>query len=226
LEAGKKGSSELEEEIVRTRTRFSVFELWYQTLVEGKALGRFNGWGPGILKDVSPGDTVEFEAELEFAPLPQIFRMFFWFAEQAKETNGPFSQKGEELKQTRDAERSMRLLAGGSKDELMTIAKPLGDMGPPVIMTLADQWMIGRLGHLAGTYTVVGQVDQVLDAGESTPAIRLTQDIPPTKLELDLWSEALGNFNVPAEALGIHISNDDAAIKGPAMWITPAAIFR
>ena len=41
LEAGKKGTSELEEET--TRTRFSVFELWYQTLVEGKALGRFNG---------------------------------------------------------------------------------------------------------------------------------------------------------------------------------------
>jgi hypothetical protein len=225
LEGGKKGSSELEEEIVRTRTRFSVFELWYQTLVDGKALGRFDGWGPEILKNVRPGDTVELDAELEIAALPQIFRMFFWYAAQARETNGPFSQKGEALKETRDAERNMRLLAGGSED-LMVIAKPSGDMGPPVIMTLADEWMIGKLGHLAGTYAVVGQVDQVLNVGESTPAIRLTQDIPPTPLELNLWRESLGNFTAPAAALGIEVSEADAAIDGPAMWITPAAIFR
>src|SRR3712207_4622315 len=56
--AGTTGSkSAFEEEMVRTRTRFSVFELWYQTLLEAKALGSFLGWGPHVLDDVQPGDT-------------------------------------------------------------------------------------------------------------------------------------------------------------------------
>jgi hypothetical protein len=45
-------------------------------------------------------------------------------------------------------------------------------------------------------------------------------------MELDLWREALSNFAEPAAALGIRVSEADAAIEGPAMWITPAAIFR
>jgi hypothetical protein len=75
VEGAKKTSSELEEEMVRTRTRFSVFEIWYGDLVESKALGQFEGWGPNVLKDVEPGDTVEFQAHLQLAPLQTIFRL-------------------------------------------------------------------------------------------------------------------------------------------------------
>src|SRR5882757_6034394 len=49
VEGAKKSTSAFEEAMVRTRTRFSVFELWYQTLIEGKALGCFEGWGPDAL---------------------------------------------------------------------------------------------------------------------------------------------------------------------------------
>lgn len=33
LEGSKKSTSSFEEEVVRTRTRFSVFEIWYQKIV-------------------------------------------------------------------------------------------------------------------------------------------------------------------------------------------------
>ena len=83
VEGGKKSSSEFEEEMVRTRTRFSVFEIWRENLVVKKAIGFFEGWSPEILTDVRPGDTVEFKAKLELAPLQTIFRMFNWFAKRS-----------------------------------------------------------------------------------------------------------------------------------------------
>ena len=55
VEAGKKVTSAFEEEIVRTRTRFSIFELWYENLRNSKAIGTFEGWGTSILADVRPG---------------------------------------------------------------------------------------------------------------------------------------------------------------------------
>jgi hypothetical protein len=41
VEGAKKSTSEFEEEMVRTRTRFSVFEIWRENLVSKKALGFF-----------------------------------------------------------------------------------------------------------------------------------------------------------------------------------------
>lgn len=46
----RKSSSEIEEEMVRTRTRFSVFNAWYQLMSEKKALGAFEGWGVNALE--------------------------------------------------------------------------------------------------------------------------------------------------------------------------------
>ena len=48
-EGGRKSTSALEEEMVRTRTRFSVFELWYQNLVSSKAIGGFEDGIPIFL---------------------------------------------------------------------------------------------------------------------------------------------------------------------------------
>ena len=65
----KKSSSEIEEEMVRTRTRFSIFDAWYRLMHEKKAIGTFDGWGEGALEGVEPGDTVEFRSELSLGPL-------------------------------------------------------------------------------------------------------------------------------------------------------------
>src|SRR3954447_1614551 len=97
VEGAKKSTSAFEEEMVRTRTRFSVFELWYQSLIEAKALGSFDGWGPDALVGVEPGDTLEFRGQLTTAPLQTLLRLFLWFADKAKGQGHIFSQKGDEL---------------------------------------------------------------------------------------------------------------------------------
>ena len=227
VEGAKKSSSEFEEEMVRTRTRFSVFEIWRENLVSKKALGFFEGWSPEILTEVQPGETVEFEATLDLAPLQIIFRMFTWFAQQARTQGSIWYQKGEELKATKDAERVFRALSGESENvQSVILAKPSGGDGPPVAMQLEDRWMIGDLGHLSGQYTVVGQVDQVLKDGEQYPTLRMMHAAPVTIMELEILKQVVGNFAEPAKEFGLKITQEDATITGPAIWLTPIAIYR
>ena len=227
IEGAKKSTSEFEEEMVRTRTRFSVFEIWRDNLVSKKALGVFDGWSPEILNDVEPGDTIEFKAKLDLASLQTIFRMFSWFAKQAQTQGSLFAQKGEELKATKEAERVFRALSGeGENLESVVLAKPSGGEGPLVAMQLADRWLIGELGHLSGEYTVVGQVDQILKDSEQYPTLRLMRVAPVTIAELATLREIVGNFTEPAKVFGLNISPEDATITGPAVWLTPIAIYR
>jgi hypothetical protein len=171
LEGSRKSTSELEEEMVRTRTRFSVFEIWYNNLLANKALGSFDGWGPGVLSDVQPGDTVELKARLNLAPLQAMFRMYAWFVKQARTQGSLYEVRGEELKQIKETDRIFRALVGEDEEqESVVLAVPVGHPGPAVAMQLVDKWMIGEFGHMSGEYTVVGQVDQVLLSNSSPDA--------------------------------------------------------
>jgi hypothetical protein len=227
VEGGKKSASSLEEEIVRTRTRFSVFETWYQHPIEQKALGRFEGWGPEALDGVEAGDTVEVRATLEVSPLVSLWRLFLWWAEQAKAQGTMFSVKGEELKQLKEAERNIRMLLGAAGEgETIVLGHPVGDEGPSLAMTLQDRWTIGRLGHLSGQYFLVVQVDQVVAPGGELPALRLTKDAAATPLEVSTLRDAVKEFIQPAKELGVTVTASDAVIEGPALVATPIAIYR
>jgi hypothetical protein len=128
LEGGKKSSSSLEEEIVRTRTRFSVFHTWYDKLTTEKGIGRFDGWGEKALVDVEPGDTIELRATLAITPLQTLFRLFLWFADQARKPGGVWSQNGADLKETKASEQIIKSLVGDEVNaEVVTTAVPIGD---------------------------------------------------------------------------------------------------
>lgn len=116
----------------------------------------------------------------------------------------------------------------GDNEELGTvaIATPAGDSGPPVVLEMADKWMIGDLGHLSGQYNIVGQVEHVLQEGEELPALRIIRGAPSTPREVDILKEAVPGFSEPAKAFGLSVSDSDAGIKGPALWPDPIAIFR
>jgi hypothetical protein len=230
LDGSKKSTSALAEEMVRTRTRFSVFELWYQTLIDGKALGSFDGWGADALEGVKPGDTVEFRATLEVVPLQTLLRLFLWFSDKAKTQGHVFSQKGDELKATKDSERNIKMLLGdndeGGADVSVFLATPVGEPGPAVAMPISDEWLIGKIGRLGGEYSIVAQVDQVLGSGEELPTLRLTHDVSATPLEISTLKEAVSHFKQPAKTMGLEVSTSDASITGPALWLDPIAIFR
>jgi hypothetical protein len=227
LEGGRKGTSGLEEEMVRTRTRFSVFEIWYQNLLEQKALGTFSDWGPDAVADVEPGDTIELTATLEAAPLISLLRAYLWFAGQAKVPGNLFSVKGEELKELKEAEKAIRTIMGDSAEtETVVLATPLGDVGPVVGMALKTDWLIGDYAKLGGTYKVVAQVDRIIERGEEYPTLRLIKGSAPTPLEITTMKESVSHFADSGATFGVELTQNDATIEGPGIWLTPIAIFR
>ena len=56
--------------------------------------------------------------------------------------------------------------------------------------------------------------------------MRITHSAPVTPLELAMLKEMIPPFVEPSKAFGIVVSENDAGIKGPALWLTPVAIFR
>lgn len=174
---------------------------------------------------------MEFRGTLEIAPLQTLLRLFLWFADKAKGQGHMFSQKGEELKGTKDAERAVKMILGDADadaddDQVVVLATPNGEPGPRVAMPVKTKWLIGRFGQSGGEYSVVAQVDRILDEGEEMPALRLTHDVAATGLEVTTVKEAIGHFRDPASAMGVDITDQDAAIPGPALWLEPIAIYR
>jgi len=222
----RKATSEIEEEMVRKRTRFSILDAWYRLMQERKGLGTFEGWGPDALEGVVPGDTVELRGGLSQGSLQTVFRLYLWFAEQATRDGNMFSQKGEERKTTVASAKNVRQLLGDADDEVPLLAVPLGDDGPSVLLSVSHKWLIGRLGQLGGTFGIVGQVVQIVEEGEEYPVPRLTKDVVPTPVEIDTLKTAVEPFVEPAKALGIDVEASESVINGPVLVINPIAIYR
>ncbi|MCI9856781.1 DUF6414 family protein [Microbacterium proteolyticum] len=225
LEGGRKSTTAFEEEVVRTRTRFSIFEIWYQKIVEEKALGTFDGWDESVVQAVSPGDTVEIVGAVELVPLQTMVRLFRWFAGQAQDQSSPFAQRGEELKATKAGLKGIEGLLGGTDEVLFQLTPSAGD-SPAVAVILDGESLISDLGRIDGVYTVVAQVEMVLGQDDRWPTVRLTADAPVTKLERETLSAVVQNFVEPAEALGVVISPDAAELAGPALILRAIAIYR
>lgn len=225
VEGGRKSTLAFEEEVVRTRTRFSIFELWYQTVIEEKALGTFEGWGDDVLEDVLPGDTIEIRGELSLVPLQTLLRLFRWFGAQAQDQASPFAQRGEELKATKGGLRVMEAVLGGVPEVLLDLV-PLGGAGPRVAVILDSDYLIGRLGRIDGVYSVVAQVEIVLDEGDTWPTVRLTGEVPVTPLEQETLRETVENLAESAADLGVSLPTDATALNGPAVILRAIAVYR
>lgn len=190
---------------------------------------------PHILGDVSPGDTVQFKAKISMQPLEVMFRLYLWYWETSKKPGSPFKLTGEEQKATKENVQLMQLMflnssavGGASADDDMVFvsAEPSGDSGPQVLMQLNRRWAVLPLGSMNGEYSVIGQVERVLEPGESYPAVRITHDVPVTQLEETMLRESISGFTEAAKGIGIDIDDDAAFVPGPAMIVKPIGIYR
>lgn len=226
---GKKSSSEIEEEMVRTRTRFSVFDAWMQIISERKGIGTFDGWGEEALRGVESGDTVELRMSLSLSSLQTVLRLFLWFADQAANPGNMFTQKGDQLRVTKTNAGSIRAILGGELGEhelVPLVATPVGAPGPSVMVPIHPKWMIGKLGDLGGIFGVVGQVTHVVGDGDEYPILRLTRDVTPTPLEIDTMKSIVSTFVEPAKPLGVNVDPKESVVNGPALIVDPIAIYR
>ena len=140
-----------------------------------------------------------------------------------------FSQKGPELQTTKATAKVMRQLLGGAEDATtaaLLVATVVGGDGPTVALSVKSEWLVGRLGEVAGKYTVVAQIEQVLNEGDEWSALRLTRDVSPTPLEISTLREVVGHFVEPAKGLGIEVPTTASVVTGPALIAKPIAIYR
>lgn len=228
LSGGKKKASQIEEELVRTRTIFSAFDAWYKYLKDADAIGTFESWDLSVREELSTGDTIEFEGRLTLSPVQQVLRMFINFAEQAETPGSVFQQKGEELRETKKVARMMQLWLGGkdAPNHYSVYMAPYESVSPRIVARLDETFMLSPKEGINGSYKVIGQVDEILREGDEVSAIRILRDVPPTPMETSTIREALGVFIEPAKELGVEVDDEDFSVSYPAIVVRPIAVFR
>lgn len=220
---GKKTTDSLQAEVIRRRTRFSVFEVWMSSLIKRKAIGVFRGWGPDALANVSPGHVVTINGRISIVPLQTGLRAYLWFESEVKAKNPLF--KSIDHKTMVEPAATMRFMLG-KRDEIGAILRPVGDPGPKVAMTFENQWVVEAISRWNGVFTVVAQVEEVLAAGESWQAMRIIEDAPLTPIEEKTLTDAVAPFREGLEALGVVLDENPTKVEGPALVLRPIAVFR
>lgn len=221
-DASKKGTESLQAEVIRRRTRFSVFELWYEALTSRQGVGRFRGWGPSVLDNVRPGQIVELRGRIEIVPLQVGFRTYLWFANEVRNENPLF--KDVDVAQTAKSEGIIKFLVG-TRDEINATLTPIGNEGPPVALTFLNEWIVESIGRWTGTYTVVGQVEEVLPEGENWQTVRFI-DAPLTPIEKTTLIGAIEPFRGALANLGVDMDDSPTELLGPALVLRPIAMYR
>lgn len=225
----KKKSSIVEEELVITRTMFSAFQAWHDRLSEEGAFGSLDGWSLEISNEIAVGDTIEFTAKVTMAPLHLLVRSFLLFAKQASNQDSPMAQQGQELKETKKSARMVSLIAGIKEDgnnKLPVYLAPNSVSEPRVLASLDERYMVRSNEDVEGVFTVIAQVEHMLNEGEEVAVTRFFSGLPPTPLEIKTTSEAWQHMIEPAKELGVDIKMDDITVPYPAVIVRPIAIFR
>ena len=106
------------------------------------------------------------------------------------------------------------------------VAKPVGECGPKVLVSVFSKSLIGRLGQLEGKFNIIAQVIYVVPENEEYPVLRLTKDIAPTPLEIKTLKDATKGYAEPAEKIGVTIDSEESVVKGPALILDAIAIYR
>ncbi|MGW6129016.1 DUF6414 family protein [Cellulomonas sp. NPDC055163] len=225
---GKKKTSNVEEELRRTRTWFSAFEAWYTHLTAGEAIGRLVGWDRETRDELEAGDTVQFVARVSMSPIQQVLLTYISFANDAGNADSPFKQPANKIAELKKIARMMSGWLRGRDDakNVMVYLAPLAVQEPLVAARLEEQYIVGGTQALEGEYTVVAQVEMLIAESGSVPAVRVLRDVPPTPLEITTINNALKGFIEPASGLGVEVDESDLTLSHPGIIVHPIAIFR
>jgi hypothetical protein len=215
----------IEEQLVKTRTRFSAFDAWYRYLADAGAFGRFDEWDEDVRNAMSIGDTLEFTADIELAPIHKLLATFVSYAESA---GTKFGVKGAQLNETRQTAQQMRAWFGGKSGRmhLPIYLRPGGIDQPRILGALQDPYLIGDRENMEGTFTVIAQVSSLLEGDHVLSMVRVIRDVPPTPAEVATISEAMLHFVEPAKELGVDLDESDINVTAPGVVVRPIAIYQ
>ncbi|MER6587412.1 DUF6414 family protein [Micromonospora chalcea] len=220
----KKKQGSVQEELVKTRTRFSSFEAWFQRLSEEGAIGTFDEWDMGVRDELSVGDTIHFVADVRVSPLFKLVTAFSAFT-QSPQTFGLRNQELAELK--RQAKMMEGWIAGTDGNRSIAVYLNGNSLGRPrIVARLSSEYLVSGLGNIEERYQVVAQVRSILRPEDKESLVRILKDAPPVPLEVDTVTEAMKHMQEAAVHLQVPFEDDDLVFTHPDVIAHPIAIFK
>jgi hypothetical protein len=228
VSGGRKKQLQVQEELVLKRTHFSAFEAWYQRMRADEAIGEFDAWDRQVRDALEVGDTILFTADVVLSPLHMVFATYSSFVKSSSTPGSVFTLSASEAAEARKTAKMIEqwITGGGGQRSTAVYFKPFGIDQPRIVGRLDDQYVIGGLDNIQGRFSVIAQVDTLLDGDERVSAIRVLRDVPPTPLEVETAREALTEMIEAATGLGVQMNEQDITFSSPAVLIRPLAIYK
>jgi hypothetical protein len=228
LSGGRKKSTDIQEELVRTRTWFSAFDAWFRVLDSADALGVLDGWDRETRDELSVGDTIRFSASVTLSPVHKLITTLVAFANNAGQADSVFKMAPKEVADVRKTARMASSWTKGPDGRSWTLVylAPCGVGSPRVLARLDEQYLVGGLTGIEGEFTVIAQVEALVSRDDQFSVIRIIRDAPSTPKEASVVTESLESLMEAGEGLGVAVTSEDLTIQFPAVVLHPIAIFR
>lgn len=226
VDGGKKKQSSFEDELIRKRTQFSIFESWYQYLADKNAVGEL--LEPGKWEQAAPkvGEVIKMHGTVKTFEIYPLARMYADYAKHSKTPGHPWYVKGESAKKITQAAEVMKYIFGAEGEMRIPARIDLSEGTGDIAFILAEETLLGSPAPLEGKYTVVGQVAEILEVGDWSPTLRLMPKAPKNEFERKTVTSMLDGFEEASEKFGVSNVKSMGEFTGPALILEPIAIFR
>lgn len=224
--AGKKKGRSLEEEIRRRRTEQSAATSLLRKLRDEDAIGLIEGdYGEETYGALEERMLLEFRARIAIHPLHQALATARSFIDMAPN----FGIGRDELQEMREVVATLEAMAHASSTErtFLVFADTADTTGSyRLVLPIRERFLLVSLDDFAGQTTFVAQVDRILRGTDEVLALRLLRNAPQLPIEREGVLEALPEFVVAINELGIPTSIDDFVFKSPTVLLKPVMIFK
>jgi hypothetical protein len=224
LGGSKKRQGSIQEELVRTRTRFSSFESWFQRLVEEDALGKFDDWDMDVRDQLAAGDTLHFSADVRVSPLFKLVTAYSSFAQNP----AIFGIKQQDLAETKRVAKIMESwITDRDGNRSIAVYLNANQIGKPrIVGRLSTNYLVSGLGNIEERYQIVAQVRSILGPNDEESLLRVLKDAPPVPLEVKTVTTAMKHMQEGATHLQVPFEDADLSFTHPDIIVHPIAIFK
>jgi hypothetical protein len=222
---GKRAKTrKVEEEIRIARTRHATAAKLLEALHQREAIGVVDGeLDLEIAEQISNGMVLEFRADLRLHPLHQADQMLRSFLDVA-----PKLDQKDAVKELRSILDVWGVISGTGRDNAPLLLEPYTSemQNPRLLLPVPKSDLEVGVDDVLGEVTVIAQVEQILEEGETHQVIRVLRGGPPTQMERGVIDEMLPALFSGLSEIGIEIGEDDINIHGPALVLRPICAYR
>lgn len=226
VEGGRKKQASYEDELIRKRTKFSIFESWYRVLDQHKAIGTISTPEHWRQEPPAIGDVVSVKGNVKTFEIYPLMRMFSDYARNSKIPGHPWYVKGEGAKSISRSAEIMKHIFGSDGEMRIPAHLDLPTGSGDIAFILEEGKLLGSPAPIEGFYTVIGQVAEILKEGDWSPTIRLMPKAPRSEFERETVKSILQGFEEPSEQFGVSNVHEMGEFNGPALVLEPIAVYR